>query len=77
VGKLLRVHGNYFDSGLVGNVLMVIYASEDVAGNSPYEVLHRLHGSHMATTFEQTHISKLTPSNPATTASAERFFQPS
>jgi hypothetical protein len=58
VGKLVRVHGNDFDSGLLGHMLMVIYASEDVTGKSPYEVLHRLHGSHMAITFEQTHVSK-------------------
>jgi hypothetical protein len=37
---------------------MVLYASGDVTGKSPYEVLQRLHGSHMATTFEKTYISK-------------------
>jgi hypothetical protein len=58
VGKLLRVHGNVFASGLIRHVLMVIYASEDVTGKSPYEVLYWLHGSHIAITFEQTHISK-------------------
>jgi hypothetical protein len=50
--------GNDFDSGLLGKELMVFYASEDVIGKSPYKVLQRLHGSHMAIIFEQTYISK-------------------
>lgn len=43
--------GNDFDSGL----LCVL---EDETGESPYEVLQGLHGSHMTTTLEQTHVSK-------------------
>jgi len=60
--------GNDFDSGLLGNELMVLYASEDVTGKSTYEVLRRLHGSHMATTFKKRILANLTSSNSATTA---------
>lgn len=75
ISKLIRVYEGEFDTGLLKNELMVLYGSEDIKGKSPYEILQWLHGSSMATTFEQTYkLANLISTIPAITASAAQSF---
>ena len=75
ISKLIRLYEGEFDTGLLKNELMVLYGSEDIKGKSPYEVLQWLHGSSMATAFEQTYkLANLISTIPAITASAAHSF---
>jgi hypothetical protein len=75
ISKLIRVYEGEFDTALLKNELMVLYGSEDIKGKSPYEVLQWLHGSSMATAFEQTYkLANLISTIPAITASAAQSF---
>ena len=75
ISKLITVYEGEFDTGLLKNELMVLYGSEDIKGKSPYEVLQWLHGSSMATAFEQTYkLANLISTIPAITASVAQNF---
>lgn len=75
ISKLIRVCEGEFDAALLKNELMVLYGSEDIKGKTPYEVLQWLHGSNMATAFEQTYkLANLISTIPAITASVEQSF---
>ena len=75
ISKLIRVYEGEFDTGLLKNELMVLYGSDDIKGKSPYEVLQWLHGSSMATAFEQIYkLANLVSTIQVTAASTPQIF---
>ena len=72
---LIRLYEVEFDTALLKNEVKVLYGSDDIKGKSPYEVLQWLHGSSMATAFEQIYkLANLVSTIQVTAASTPQIF---
>jgi len=75
ISILKRLYEVEFDIALLKKEVKVLYGSDDIKGKSPYEVLQWLHGSSMATAFEQTYkLANLVSTIQATAASTAKIF---
>ena len=75
ISILIRLYEVEFDTALLKNEVKVLYGSDYIKGKSPYEVLQWLHGSSMATAFEQIHkLANLVSTIQVTAASTAQIF---